>query len=118
MKNWLEEHPNAKLDGLAYYGTYPQESAGIKAPMPPTGCDFDPRQKASKQMDKEFGSNPGWYALSVNYLYDRTHQYRYFLEYEPVAMAGYSIYIYHIAITSEDKTKQPPQRRGGITGFL
>jgi hypothetical protein len=36
---------------------------------------------------------PGWYALSVNHLYDRTGQYRHFLAHEPVATAGYSIYI-------------------------
>jgi hypothetical protein len=39
---------------------------------------------------------PGWYALSVNYLYDREKQYRYFLHFEPIATAGYSIYIYHL----------------------
>jgi hypothetical protein len=43
---------------------------------------------------------PGWYALSVNHLYDRSGQYRYFLSFEPVARAGYSIWIYHL--TQED----------------
>ncbi|MDR1491863.1 MAG: hypothetical protein LBT05_03965 [Planctomycetaceae bacterium] len=39
---------------------------------------------------------PGWYALSVNHLYDREKQYRYFLNFEPADKIGYSIYIYHI----------------------
>jgi hypothetical protein len=38
----------------------------------------------------------GWYVLSVNYIYGRDRQYRYFLNFQPVATAGYSIYIYHI----------------------
>jgi hypothetical protein len=46
---------------------------------------------------------PGWYALSVNYLYDRKKQYRYFLNLKPVARAGYSIYIYHV--TPEDANR-------------
>ena len=43
---------------------------------------------------------PGWYAVSVNYIYDRSGQYRYFLHFEPVARTGYSIYIYYM--TQED----------------
>jgi len=49
------------------------------------------------------GPLPGWYAISVNYLYDRDHQYQYLLNCEPVAMIGYSIYIYHISL---DKTNR------------
>jgi len=46
---------------------------------------------------------PGWYALSANSLYDREKQYRYFLHYEPVAMTGFSIYIYQV--TSEEANR-------------
>ena len=31
-------------------------------------------------------------------IYGQTQQYRYFLNFRPVAMAGYSIYIYHITL--------------------
>jgi hypothetical protein len=36
--------------------------------------------------------------LSVNHLYDREKQYRYFLNFEPIDRIGYSIYIYHITL--------------------
>jgi hypothetical protein len=39
---------------------------------------------------------PGWYALSVNAIYGQSQQYQCFLRFKPVAMAGYSICIYHI----------------------
>ncbi|HEX7446153.1 MAG TPA: hypothetical protein VF306_01335 [Pirellulales bacterium] len=54
---------------------------------------------------------PGWYAVSVNFLYGYPHivsdgignkpfldraYYSYFRRFEPAAMAGYSIYIYHL----------------------
>ena len=45
-------------------------------------------------------------ALSVNYLYDRSCQYRYFLQFEPVAMAGYSIYIYHVTLKEANRVRQ------------
>lgn len=46
---------------------------------------------------QNFNLTPGWYALSVNMLYDRSGQYTYFRErFTPVAYAGYSIYIYHL----------------------
>jgi len=83
LKKWLDKHPHARLDGLACWGSYPAALAGIpETPMPPTNLDDGPKA--------------GWYALSVNYLYDRTGQYRYFLHFRPAAMAGYSIYIYHL----------------------
>jgi hypothetical protein len=50
----------------------------------------------TKSMPPSNDPQPGWYALSVNYLYDREKQYRYFLNLKPVARAGYSIYIYRI----------------------
>ncbi|NQT14620.1 MAG: hypothetical protein HQ582_17820, partial [Planctomycetes bacterium] len=59
---------------------------------------------------------PGWYALSVNHLYDRSRQYRYFLRFEPVAMAGYSIYIYHITLDEANGVRRelgPPELAEG-----
>jgi hypothetical protein len=48
---------------------------------------------------------PGWYALSVNHLYNREKQYRYFLNFEPIATAGYSIYIYHITMEDANRVR-------------
>jgi hypothetical protein len=39
----------------------------------------------------------------VNYLYDYEKQYRYFLNFEPIATAGYSIYIYHITLEDANR---------------
>ncbi|GHT15421.1 hypothetical protein FACS1894170_12960 [Planctomycetales bacterium] len=39
----------------------------------------------------------GWYAISVNYLYGKEEAYRQFLDMQPVAKIGFSIYIYHVA---------------------
>jgi hypothetical protein len=84
LEKWCLQHPEITEIGTAIYGSYPLEQTKIPTnSMPPA-------------------NNPqsGWYAVSVNYLYDREKQYRYFLNLKPVAKAGYSIYIYHV--TPED----------------
>jgi hypothetical protein len=53
-----------------------------------------------------FGPLPGWYAVSVKEIYARSHKYRYCLYFEPVAMAGYSIYIYQIALDGANRVRR------------
>lgn len=105
LKDWLDANPDVKLDGLAYYGSYPAALAGIpETPMPATGLEyerFDPNQSQD-----QLGPKPGWYALSVNYIYGRSQQYRYFLHIEPIATAGYSIYIYHITLDEANRVRK------------
>jgi hypothetical protein len=109
LKDWLDEHPQVKLAGLACWGSYPAMLAGIPdTPMPLIGphelaAEGGP---ATQQVAAELGPKPGWYALSVNYIYSRDHQYRYFLHFEPVATAGYSIYIYHITIDKANRVRR------------
>ena len=84
LERWSRENPDVSEMKVAIWGSYPLEATTIPSSgMPPAN---DPQ--------------PGWYAVSVNYIYDRSEQYRYFLNFEPVARAGYSIWIYHL--TQED----------------
>ena len=93
LERWCRKNPDVTEIRVALWGSYPLEATGVPSVgMPPAN---DPK--------------PGWYALSVNYLYDREGQYRYFLNFEPVARAGYSIYIYHL--TQED-VEQVRYRQG------
>jgi hypothetical protein len=87
LEKWYKKHPEAKDIKVACWGNYPLELTII--PLKKTPPVNHPQ--------------PGWYVLSVNYIYDREKQYRYFLNFEPVATAGYSIYIYHI--TQDDVNK-------------
>lgn len=90
LEQWCKEHPEVKEMKVAYEECYPIELTKIPSVgMPPAN---DPQS--------------GWYALSVNYIYDRDKQYRYFLNYEPVATAGYSIYIYHITTDEANRVRR------------
>ena len=97
LKAWLERHPHVELRGLAYeyQKAFDTKVVGIDVPKPPV----DPRWvRLPAIKHAEVGPRPGWYAISVSLLHDRMHVVDYFNDFEPVACAGYSIYIYHLSL--------------------
>ena len=78
LKNWYEDHPNARPTRIAYSPTESFERLGIETETP------------SGDM------LPGWYAIGVNELYGTSGIYRSFQDIIPVDRIGNSIYIYHI----------------------
>jgi hypothetical protein len=89
LEKWYQQHPEAKDIKIAHSSNYPIELTKLPLENIPPANEL----------------RSGWYALSVNHIYGEESQYRYFLNFEPVAMAGYSIYIYHL--TSDDITSKP-----------
>ncbi len=105
LEDWYKSHPEARPIKVAYFGSYPLDRSIVKsAGSPPSGPDRE--QIDDKTERATVGPLPGWYALSVNNIYSRDRQYRYFLNFEPVAMAGYSIYIYHITPDEANRVRR------------
>ena len=90
LEQWCQSHPEVKEMKVAYWGSYPLEMSKVVSTGMPLAND----------------PQPGWYALSVNYIYDREKRYRYFLHFEPVATAGYSINIYHVTLEEANRIRQ------------
>jgi hypothetical protein len=88
LKRWLDEHPEARPLCLAFDCWYDPRIAGIESTWPPTEPE------------------PGWHAVSVNQIHSRSGEYEYFLHFEPVGMAGYSIYIYHITLDEANRVRR------------
>ena len=105
LEDWYESHPEARPIRVAYSGALPLEKSKIEsAGVPPIGPD---REHIDSQTDATaFGPLPGWYALSVNEIYSQSQEYRYFLHFRPEAMAGYSIYIYHITLDEANRVRR------------
>lgn len=117
LKHWLEKHPEARPLGLAYFGSFDPRVAGINFSLPPKGPSNTLPIKTSAE---GFGPKPGWYAISVMILHgdhfslrdghggsifvDQPY-YTYFQHFRPVAMAGYSIYIYHITLEDANRLR-------------
>ena len=108
LKDWLEEHPEARPLGLAYFHFLdPRPFLGVEYSVPP---EYYPGETGGRPVGP--GPRPGYYAISVNYLRGTTFNapdgtggwhyvadrsaFSYFRRLQPIARAGYSIYIYHI----------------------
>ena len=98
--------------GLAYFGTVLPESIGINAHDPPMNMP-----------------QPGWYAISVNFVHGRPHEFRnhenstvrinmgdlaYFRVFEPVTSIGYSINIYHLTHRDVDRFQKELRAQQGL----
>jgi len=103
LKQWVDEHPQARPIRLAVMADVAVVwAAGLESRLPPPGPD----SKRLRHPNVPRGPIPGWYALSVNRILHPSRQYRYFLHFEPIAMAGYSIYIYHITPEEANRVRR------------
>ena len=92
LARWARAHPEARPLFAAIRGAtaYPVELSGLRdwEPIPADPRTPDPHPKRLPR--------PGWYAISVSELYDKSDAYAYLRQFTPVAYAGYSIYIFHL----------------------
>jgi hypothetical protein len=116
LKRWLDHHPEARPLQLAYYGYTDPALAGIEYSPPPSWPDTRANGSANDR-----GPQPGWYAISANYLIGHrfpmrdgrggrvnlaNDPYCYFLRFRPVDRVGYSIHIYHIDLNEANRVRR------------
>jgi hypothetical protein len=96
LKRWYDQHSEARPLGVVLFrGRATPSLAGIDAVKVPLAPGTRTPYPLSPE---ELGPQPGWYAVSVNWLVTRDGEYAYFRELKPVGRAGYSIYIYHLTL--------------------
>jgi hypothetical protein len=104
LADWYKAHPKARPMHLAYdLPLIDPKLAGIESLAVPVGPHSS---SAGQQMRRELGPMPGWYAVSVNKIHNREKDYDYFLNFQPVAYAGYSMYIYHITPAEANRVRR------------
>jgi hypothetical protein len=89
LKQWIEDHPQSRPLRVRCTAGIDPALLGIATEHLPGG----PEETVGSQLPAE-EPRPGWDAISANVLRDRTKQHEYFVQSQPVATAGYSIYIY------------------------
>ncbi|HYH68416.1 MAG TPA: glycosyltransferase family 39 protein [Urbifossiella sp.] len=128
LKRWLDDHPEARPVGIAYYGYVDPHTAGIDFFLPPGHPPVDGTSDLG-------GPRPGWFAVSVNFLrgarYMATDEngavrsidrpsFSYFRRFQPVAAVGYSIRIYHVTESECNRVRAelglPPVRSARTEG--
>jgi hypothetical protein len=103
LKKWYDAHPEGRPLRVAFDGTFDPTIIGVKFDSPPV----DKRSAVGRSTPlSEAGPLPGWYALSVNNLHARTHDYDYFLEFEPDDWIGYSMPVYHITLEECNRVRR------------
>lgn len=121
LKQWYDAHPEARPFHLAYFGETDPSVLGIEFRLPPK-MPTDYRDNAFPESESaNLGPRPGWHAISVSvlrglefrlYIGDGTREnigdeaYTYFREFEPIARAGYSIYIYHVTLADANRVRR------------
>jgi hypothetical protein len=106
LERWLRQHPEAAPIHMALYTFVPQEAFGE---------EFERRKQPGKALsDNAIGGHPwhravplpGWYALSVHRIRSDSAAYADFLQLEPVATAGYSVYVYHVTLQDSNRLRR------------
>jgi hypothetical protein len=122
LKRWLDHHAEARPLHFASAGPFDPRLVGIDFTLPPVG----PRERGAlfEMSPNELGPRPGWFAIDVDFLGGRdplsaadgkggweepSHgacALAYFQRFEPVAMAGYSFYIYHLTLDEANRVRR------------
>ncbi len=118
LKAWYDRHPEARPFHLAYFGSVDPRLAGIEFSLPPRASR--PVPSGVDASTDQGGPQPGWHAVSVMLFTVDVHwakdgrggsedvgaaDYDYFLRFPPEAMAGYSIYIYHVDCAEANRVR-------------
>jgi hypothetical protein len=117
LKRWLDANPEAQPLGLAYFNIVDPKILGIDFTLPPPSSQHGSTTVSAE----EVGPHPGYFAVSVNFLHgmefsvaDGTGDFKgvaiddfaYFRRFNPIAKAGYSIYIYHITLEQAEAARR------------
>lgn len=108
LAKWLDDHPDAApLYVLArdYYQPELFDIANEGLPRP------GPKEPNSGHVSwsvvpSKMGPLPGWFAASIHRIREPNCGCEYFLRFDPVAMAGYSIHIYHITPREANRVRR------------
>lgn len=119
LREWLHEHAEAYPLHLASCGPLDPRLCGIEFSLPPLGPTY--RDVGADLPERYPVPLPGWYAIDVSFLAGNNplsaadgnggwenprNCLCYFQQSEPVAMAGYSIYIYHVTLDEANRVRR------------
>ncbi len=105
LKDWLDDHPEARPLHVAFSGIFSLETLGIASVgLPPK---WEPGQTPTGPWDTQLriGPRPGWYLLGTNDLYDASHEHDWFHELKPIKRIGYSISVYHVSLDDANRLR-------------
>lgn len=102
LAKWADNNPQVELKGVAFtlHHLLSPSSLGLPEATPPTGSPVT--------AFKGSGPQPGAYAVFASELFRRDKKYEYFLDFEPIEIIGYTVYVYDL---NETEVQQYWRRR-------
>ncbi|NQT17518.1 MAG: glycosyltransferase family 39 protein [Planctomycetes bacterium] len=108
LKRWYERNAEARPLVAAWHTRRARSVVrtilGEISTDVPAGLTANKHHKRTDML--HLGPQPGWYAVSVTRLHSPAHELAYFFRFQPVATAGYSIYIYHITLEEANRVRR------------
>jgi len=123
LKKWLDSNPEVTNIQIAHCGPFDPRLAGLQFTLPPIGPNG--KKRAEELPIEIFGPQPGWYAIDACFLLggdplsasdgrggweepskNLGYDLSYFQKFVPLAMAGYTIYIYHITPEEANRVRR------------
>jgi hypothetical protein len=98
LKEWCSRHPEATPLHAAFSNSFSEALLGFGGSVQ----DLDELRSGGRgeptapNNPREAALGPGWYAMSIHRIHDSNGRYECFRKLKPAAMAGYSIYVYHV----------------------
>lgn len=105
LKDWLDEHPEAKPIYVAMSNIFPLEAIGIKSAGLPPKWKLDQETTGPWLKQIHVGPRPGWYLLGTNDLYGPSGDYDWLHELMPIKRAGYSVYLFHVTLEDANRLR-------------
>ncbi len=106
LKEYLDEHPEAKPLHIAMSHLFPLETLGIKS------AGLPPKWKPGKEFQGTWleqihtGPRPGRYLLGTNDLFGASGDYDWLHEFKPTKRIGYSAYLYNITLKEANTLRE------------
>jgi len=92
VKEWVEQHPDARPLHILQTGYVSPQQMGIDAQSPPLKTK---RSADGKSLSSDFA--PGWYIIGLTRLVDPHDPFHEFLGRKPDDLIGYSMRVYHVS---------------------
>jgi len=105
LRDWLDDHPEARPLRVAMSNIFPLETFGIKsAGLPPK---WKPRQEAVGTWREQIhvGPRPGWFLFGANDLFGTGYEYEWLWHVPPAKRVGWSTYVFHVTLEETNQLR-------------
>lgn len=100
LKDWMAKNPQAHPMYVRYYGPVNMRLLGVEDRQATTST------RRIRPPPGDYGPQPLWYAVSINELFSDDTTLKFLRQCRPVAMAGYSIYVYHVTLNDANQIRR------------